>query len=226
MEQDEAVGGPHEGVGRAFRVRHHAENITLGVADSSDVAEGAIGVFDIAKDHAVFGFELVEDVGFGGVAAFAVSDGEAQDLPLGGSVCEGGIGGFDPEVDGAADELQLVVADEGAGEEAGFGENLEAIAEAHDKAAGVSEFLHGTDDGGEFRDGTAAEIVSVAEATGEDDGINIRRNGGFLMPEKRGLGAYVLRHGVVCIVIAITSREDDNAKFHRIPSVAIKPGRG
>ena len=173
MEQDEAVGGPHEGVGRAFRVGHHAENITLGVADSSDVAEGAIGVFDIAKDHAVFGFELVEDVGFGGVAAFAVSDGERENLAGGGGVREGGVRGFDAEVRGTADEFQRVVTDERSGEESGFGENLEAIAEAHDEATSVSEFLHGADDGRELRDGAAPEVVSVAETTGENDRVNI-----------------------------------------------------
>lgn len=176
MEQDEAIGRTHEGVGRAFRVGHHAENIALGVADSSDVAEGAIGIFDIAKDHAVFGFELVEDVRFGGVAAFAVSDGEIQDLPFGGGVCEGGVRGFDAEVDGAADELEGVIPDEGTGEEAGFGENLEPIAKAHDATAGVSELGNRADDGREFRDGSAAEIVAVAKTAGDNDGVDIGRN--------------------------------------------------
>lgn len=46
------------------------------------------------------------------------------------------------------------------------------------------------------------------------------------MPEERGLRADILRHGVLCIVIAITPREDDNAKFHRVPIVAIKPSQG
>ena len=220
MEQDQAIGRTHKGVGRAFRVGHHAENIALGVADSSDVAEGAIGIFDITEDHAVFCFELVEDVGFGGVAAFAVSDGKRENLAGGGSVCEGAISGFDAEVNGAANEFKGVVPDERTREKAGFGENLKAIAEAHDESAGVGEFLNGTDDGGELRDGTAAEVIAVAEAAGEDNGVNIRGNVGFLMPKQRGLRTNILRHGVVCIVIAITSREDDNAKFNRILIVA------
>ena len=114
-----------------------------------------------------------------------------------------------------AAELQAVIADERAGEEAAFGENLEAVAEAHDEAAGVGELLDGADDGRELGDGAAAEIVSVAEAAGEDDHVNIAGNRGFLMPEERRLRAYILRHGVVCIVIAIAPREDNNTGFHR-----------
>ena len=51
---------------------------------------------------------------------------------------EGGGGAFDAEVAVSADEAEGGVAQEGAGEEAGFGEDLEAVADAEDVAAGFT----------------------------------------------------------------------------------------
>ena len=80
LEDDQAVGRPHQRLGGALGVRHHAHHVALAVEDAGDVAQRAVGVIEVAEGDAVFGFELVERALVGEVAAFAVGDGQAQHL--------------------------------------------------------------------------------------------------------------------------------------------------
>ena len=73
---------PISGSVRAFGVGHHAHHIAFAVEHAGDVAQRAVGVVDVAEGDAVFGFEFVERALVGDVAAFAVSDGQAQHLIL------------------------------------------------------------------------------------------------------------------------------------------------
>ena len=44
------------------------------IEDAGDVAQGAVGIVEVAEGHAVFGFEFIERAVVGEVAAFAVGD--------------------------------------------------------------------------------------------------------------------------------------------------------
>ena len=104
-----------------------------------------------------------------------MGDGQAQDFAPVGGAGEGRVGGFGAQVDVAADELEAAIADQRAGEQSGFDQDLEAVADAQDEAALGGEAADGAHDGGELGDGAAAEVVAVGEAAGEDDGVRRRR---------------------------------------------------
>jgi hypothetical protein len=109
----------------------------LGLASGRDLAGGR----GVAEGDAVFGFERAQGLGVAEVVAFHVADGDLQHFAGGEQVGEGAVGGFDAEVDLLADVLEAGVAHERAGQQAGFGEDLEAVADAEDEAAGGGEAL-------------------------------------------------------------------------------------
>jgi len=75
-------------------VRHHPHDVAPLIEDSGDIAQGTVGIIEIAEGDAVFGLELVERAIVGIVAAFAVGDGHAQDLAgLNGGSKDGVAGG-------------------------------------------------------------------------------------------------------------------------------------
>ena len=69
-------------------------------------------------------------VGVGEVVAVVMGDRAADDLALGVAAGEGGVGVGDLELHLAADEAERGVAHQDAGQQAGFGEDLEAVADA------------------------------------------------------------------------------------------------
>ena len=126
---------------------------------------------------------------------------------------EGRVGGLDAQVDVAADEFQAAIAEQRAGEQAGFDQDLEAVADAEHEAAIGGELLDGLHDGREFGDGAAAQVVAVGEAAGQDDGVDIAESGG-VVPDELRLLPEVVGDGVEGVVIAIAAGKDDDAKFH------------
>ncbi len=70
-------------------------------------------------------------------------------------------------------ELQIAVANERAGQQAGFSQNLETVANAKHQPAVVGELFHRLHHRAEPGDGAAAQIIAVAETTGHDDGVGV-----------------------------------------------------
>ena len=52
------------------------------IQDAGDVASGAVRILEIPKSDAIFGFELIERALVGKILAFAVCDGQVQNLVL------------------------------------------------------------------------------------------------------------------------------------------------
>ena len=149
----------------------------------------------------------------GEVAAFPVSDGDIEDLAFGGGAGESGLGGFHAEVLVFADEVEAFVANQRAGEESALAEDLKTVADADDCAAGCSEAFHRLHDRGEAGDGSAAEVVTIRKAAGNDDGVEARERS-ILVPDKVGGGA---GKGVECenaVLVAVRAREADDGEFH------------
>lgn len=174
---------------------HEAEDISGFVADAGDVFAGSVGVCGIGRlalGVAVADEDLVVRVegGEGGVvgkvAAFPVSDGDIEDLACGGGVGESGIGRFHTDALVFADEVEAFVANEGAGEESALAEDLKAIADAQDGAAGCGEACHRLHDRREAGDGSAAKVVAIGEASGNDDGVEAGERGVFVPDEVGG----------------------------------------
>ena len=101
-------------------------------------------------------------------------------------------------------ELQVAVADERAGQQAGLGQNLKAVADTQHQPAVVGELFHRLHHGAEPRDGAASEIIAIAETAGHDDDIGIAE-GIFLMPDvARGVAEQP--RGVDGVLVAIARR--------------------
>ena len=77
---------------------------------------------------------------------------------------------------------RIAIADQRAGQQPGFAEDLEPVADAQDQAAVVGELLDGLHHRAEPRDRAAAQIIAVAESAGHDDGVGVAERS-FLVPD-------------------------------------------
>src|SRR5687768_4898360 len=155
---------------------HHAEHVTTLADDPSDVALGAVGVgvradfptsVRIPEDNAPLRLELLENAGGRHVPAVAVRDGNSEDLAKLVEVGEHGIIVLDTDPRIRGNELQVRIAHQRSGEQSGFARDLKSVADAKNRSATfrvARDFLH---DWAEARYGSGAEIVAVAESTGQ-----------------------------------------------------------
>jgi len=198
----------------AFGMRHQAGHVALFIADAGDVLQRAVGVRSIGQVSAgvaVLPEDLIAHLEFrerfvvGEIAALAVGDGHAQNFSRRNLVGERRVvrGGLEKNV--FAVELQIAIADERSGQQAGFGEDLKTVADAEDEAAVVGELFHGLHHGAEPRDRAAAQIIAVAEAAGHDDAVGVAERGVLVPDEPRGMAEQA--HGVDGVLIAVAGRE-------------------
>ena len=124
---------------------------------------------------------------------------------------EGAVVSLDPQVGPLAAKLEVVVAHEDAGEEAGLAKHLEAVADAQHETAVGGEAGYGGHDGGEASDCPGAEVVAVGEAAGEDYAVYVGE-GVVLVPEVARLLAQDCAEGVVAIAVAPGAGEDHYAE--------------
>ncbi len=103
-----------EGGNVAFGMGHQAEDEAGGIADTSDVVDGAVGVFAfIDEGDLIAGMEgLTDSVVLGDEFAFAVGDGEFEGFQGAGPDALGADGG---EGDPLIDESMRVVMGQCAG---------------------------------------------------------------------------------------------------------------
>src|SRR5699024_3975711 len=132
------------------------------VRDPGDAAQRAVRVQAlIAEDHPVARFEFVEHLFGGDVAALTVLPRDADRLsPL---IVPGPRGGrvLYNELLVAADEVLVVIADERTGQQMGFAEDLESVADAQHRHALPGRGHAGFHDRGEAGDHTATQLVTV-----------------------------------------------------------------
>ena len=79
---------------------------------------------------------------------------------------------LDAHVHARADEAQAAVANQRAGQQAGFAQHLEAVADAEHQATGVRELDDALHDRREARHGAAAQVVAVGKPAGQDDAVD------------------------------------------------------
>ena len=110
----------------------------------------------------------------------------------------------------------MVVANEGAGQQVRFAQDLEAVADAEDGEASSGLANDLGHDGGGRGDRAAAQVVAVGEASGDDDRVNAAQIG-VLVPQRHGLGAGD-RGGAGGVAVVKRSREgDDSDAAHWAP---------
>jgi len=214
FENPFAIVAAEERFAGAFGMRHQAGHVALFIADAGDVLQRAVGIRGVGQvavlvavlpKDLVVGLEFREGFLVGKIAAFAVGDGHAEDFPRWNLAGERRIvrGGLEENI--FAMELQIAVADERAGQQAGFGENLKAVADAEDEAAVVGELFHGLHHGAEPRDRAAAQIIAVAETAGHDDAVGVAERGILVPDEPRGMAEQA--DGVDGVLVAVAGGE-------------------
>ena len=92
-------------------------------------------------------------------------------------------------------------------------EDLEAVADAPHQPACGGELLHRLHERCEAGDRTAAEVIAVGEAAGEDDAVGTAEIA-IAMPEHHRL-VPVERDGVGAVAVRPGPREDGDAEAHQ-----------
>ena len=98
----------------------------------------------VAERDQALAFQPVERGVVGEVVAVAMRHRGAEDLAALIARGEDGVGALDAQMAVRRQEAQPGVAQQGAGQQPGFGEDLEAVAHAEHVAAARGEVAHGT----------------------------------------------------------------------------------
>ena len=204
-------------------MRHQAGHVALFIADAGDVLQRAVGICGVGQvavgvavlpQDLIVSLELRERFFVGKIAAFTVGDWHAKNFSRRNLAGERRIvrGGLEENV--FAVELQVAIADERAGQQARFGENLKAVADAENEAAVVGELFHGLHHGAEPCNRAAAQVIAVAETAGHDDAIGVAERGVLVPDEARGMAEQA--DGVDGVLVAVRGGELEDGKIHFI----------
>ena len=150
--------------------------------------------------------------------AFGVGDWDLDDLARLVAVGEQALAGLDLEMHVGADELQMRVAHQGAGQQARFGDDLEAVADRQYRHALRRALLHLGHHRRLRRHGAAAQIVAVGEAAGDHDQVGLFEIS-VAMPDHLRLAAGDELDRLGDVALAVGAGEDEDSGFHQISSI-------
>jgi hypothetical protein len=124
--------------------------------------------------------------------SLAVLHGDRQPLTHGATGCEGRRGRLDGDGHVGADELELAVGAQHAGQEPRLAEDLEPVADAEHgpslRGEGTNGVHHRSDPG----DRAAAEVVAIREPTRENDAPHVARERALGVPDGQRIGTELL----------------------------------
>ena len=170
-EQRQAVGAAELGRDRALGVGHQAQHVALGAQDPGDVGGRAVGVVAIAEGDAVLALEALQAIRIDNVVAVMVCHRQPDRCV---AIARGERAGrVTVELDEAADEAQVGIADQRTRQQAGFGQDLEAVVDAEHGGSGLGAPHHLAHHGAVGRHRTATQVVAVGEAAGHPDQVEL-----------------------------------------------------
>jgi hypothetical protein len=135
------------------------------------------------------------------------------------------IGGFNPKVNLPADVFESGVAHQGAGQQAGFSQNLKPVANAEHQPAAGRKALNCLHYRRKTRNCPGAQVVAVGKSAGYQNRIHsgkIFR----VMPKKRDWLFGHLGNYVESIMVAIGTGKDQDTKFHECRVTVSMAGGG
>src|SRR5215470_2944836 len=171
LEDAPAVVAAEDSLRGSLRMRHQAEHVARGIDDSRDLRPGAIRIFRVAEDDLPLALEPSQAFVVDEVPSVVVGDRQANPLALLERTGKRRPVVFDDQVQMPADELARRVLQQRARQQAGLGENLEAVADAEHLAAAAREANDLVHHRGEAPDRSTSQIISEGEAAGEDDDV-------------------------------------------------------
>ena len=86
---------------------------------------------------------------------------------------ERSFSGFNAQEDLFADVFEASVTQQRTGQKSALAEDLKSVADAKHQTAGFGEALDLLHYGSEFGDGAGAQIITIREAAGDDDGVAV-----------------------------------------------------
>ena len=131
-------------------MRHHAQNVAAGAADSGNILKGPVGIrfggdfsfrVAIAENDSPVAAQLGQRRIVADIIAVHMSDGNAKDVALARCVGEGRFGILDANMHRLANVFQSRVAHQGARQQASLAKNLKAVADSQHQSAAIGEFL-------------------------------------------------------------------------------------
>src|SRR5205814_4437842 len=208
---------PGQRLDRVLGMRHDPDDVARLVADGRDVALRPVRVsVDVPGDHPAAGFQLVQCLLVGDVAALAVLDRDQQLLPHGELAGPGAPDGLDAQQLVTVAEVQVRVADQRAGQQMCLAQDLEPVADAQYRQPGRGGGHDRAHHRGEPGDRAAAQVVAVREAAGQDhrvDPVQIR----VVVPEGDVLAA-APAYRPPGVAVVERPREGDDPDPHAAPS--------
>src|SRR5450759_5064910 len=169
-EQPAPVGDAERRFHVILRVRHHAEHVAALVDDAGDGVDGAV-VVPVRIDHAIrrriaehhppLAFQPCNGLAVGDVVTLAMRHRHADYLARIVVAGERRVGALDPQIDVAADEAQILAAHQYPRQQAGFAQDLEAVADAEHQPALCREAAHRVHYRRARRDRPAAQVVAL-----------------------------------------------------------------
>src|SRR3984885_4361988 len=222
-EKRPSVCAADQGVDQVFWMGHQTQHIEPvveharyridGAVRARTVPDAALSVA-IAKRDPAFRLDPADGVVVGDEVSLAVGNGEFDHLSRRIATRERSLRVLDPDMLHFADEAQLRIAHQNAGQKAGLAQDLEAIADAKHQSAARRVIADRSHDRRSRRDRAAAQIIAVGESTRQDDQIDTRRQLVFGMPDDCGLGARGLTKRARDVAFAINSRKQDDRRSH------------
>ena len=202
---------------------HHPQHIAGAVDDAGDGVQRAVGIGfrqhlvaggGIAEYHLLMRQQILMPFGINKIAAFAMGD---RDLERPGRIDppgEAGAAVFQTQIDRAADKAQRLIAHQGAGQQAGLRQDLEAVANPQHRLAAFGKIHHRLHNHREAGNRTGAQVVAVGKPARQGDKIKARQVAS-LMPDKLRFMSHQLK-GVVHIIIAIGAGKNNHRTFHDV----------
>ncbi len=203
-------------------MRHQAEHVEALGIDAGDRIQRAVAVrvrrdlasrIAVAEGDAALALEAPRRLGVGEVVALAMRDADLDRLAARVAAGEGGVGALDLQVLPVADEAQIGVAHQDAGQEAGFAQDLEAVADAEHESALSGVRPHRVHDLGPPGDRAAAQVIAIGEAARQHDEVGAARQLALGVPDRRDPGAGLAQRPRD-VAVAVRAGEDDDGGFH------------
>src|SRR5439155_1456464 len=136
-------------------------------------------------------------------------DRHPHDMTDSGLGREDRVGGLLPQRHRRAEELEAAILLQGAGQQPRFGEHLEPVADADHRAPVGGKGAHRRHHGRETGERARAQVVTVGEAPGQDDRVDVAENA-VAVPHDACVDAEPpdrLDH----VVLAVRTGEEDHA---------------
>src|ERR687898_836082 len=208
-QNPQALVGAEGGVTDPLWVRHDADDVAVLVADACYVVRRPVRVLEVAQYDAPFDLQLRERLGIGEVVSLVVGDGQGKLFAWLTARGPGRVYGFDPDEDAVTDEAHVRVAEQSARQKVRLGQDLEAVADAENRASAFRELFQRAHDVREAGDRAWSQVVAVGESAGNDhrvDTLEVRIG----VPQLDCVSTHPL-HTVKGVPIAVGPGEDRNA---------------